>query len=101
MVRRKGMISAGTARRNAGSAINSRRYAGLAIDCANPLMESERIDALAASARAIASPLGMSLAPYARKDVPHPSESLSLESGNRNLSTRLNELLRQPRRMSR
>ena len=57
------MISAGTARRSAGSAVSRRRYAGLAIDCANPFMESERIDALAASARAIASPLGLSLAP--------------------------------------
>ena len=57
------MMSAGTARRSAGSAVSRRRYAGLAIDCANPLMESERIDALAASARAIASPLGLSQAP--------------------------------------
>src|SRR5580700_1740002 len=48
------MISAGTARRNAGSAVKRRRYAGLAIDWASPLIESDRIDALAASARAIA-----------------------------------------------
>src|SRR5258708_31027308 len=48
------MINAGTARRNAGSAVKRRRYAGLAIDWASPLIESDRIDALAASARAIA-----------------------------------------------
>src|SRR5262245_61724171 len=52
-VTRKAMIRAGTARRRAGSALSKRRYAGPAIDCANPLMESGRADALAASARAI------------------------------------------------
>src|SRR5437764_11652796 len=56
-VARKALISVGTARRRAGSAVSSRRYAGLAIDWASPLMESERTDACAASARAIpASP---------------------------------------------
>ena len=40
MVARKAMISTGTARRSNGSAVSSRRYAGLAIDCARPLMES-------------------------------------------------------------
>src|SRR6266567_4729110 len=56
-VTRKATISEGTARRRAGSAVSSRRYAGLAIDWASPLMESERTDACAASARAIpASP---------------------------------------------
>ena len=53
MVTRKAMISAGTARRSTGSAVSSRRYAGLAIDCASPLIESARADALAASARAM------------------------------------------------
>src|SRR5262245_55637601 len=56
LVTRKAMIRAGTARRSAGSAVKRRRYAGLAIDCANPLIESELTDALAASARAIARP---------------------------------------------
>src|SRR6476619_6642974 len=56
MVSRNAMINAGTARRNAGSAVSSRRYAGLAIDCANPLIESARADAPAASARAMPRP---------------------------------------------
>src|SRR5580704_3364234 len=60
------MISAGTARRNAGSAVKRRRYAGLAIDWASPLIESDRIDALAASARAIAG---------LRFEVPHQPSS--------------------------
>jgi hypothetical protein len=47
------MISTGTARRSNGSALSSRRYAGLAIDCARPLMESGCADALATPARAI------------------------------------------------
>jgi hypothetical protein len=51
----KATMRTGTARRNSGSALNSRRYAGLAMDCASPLIESERKDALAVSARAIAS----------------------------------------------
>src|SRR6202011_4115402 len=50
------MINAGTARRSAGSAVKRRRYAGLAIDWASPLIESDRIDALATSARAICRP---------------------------------------------
>src|SRR5260370_22834089 len=54
IVTRNAITKAGTARRSAGSAVKSRRYAGLAIDCASPLIESDRIDALAASARAIA-----------------------------------------------
>ena len=49
-------MRAGTARRSAGSAVSSRRYAGLAIDCANPLIESARADALAVSARAMPRP---------------------------------------------
>ena len=57
MVSKKAMISAGTARRSAGSAVSSRRYAGFAIDCARPLMESGRADALANSARAIQAPV--------------------------------------------
>src|SRR5712671_7374911 len=54
IVTRNAMINAGTARRKAGSAVKRRRYAGLAIDWASPLIESDRVDALAASARAIA-----------------------------------------------
>src|SRR5580692_11482961 len=81
------MIKAGTARRSAGSAVKRRRYAGLAIDWASPLIESDRIDALAASARAIA---GLRFGSYppnvVRKDVPHLPESLSLESRNEDLS---------------
>ena len=50
------MMRAGTARRSAGSAVSRRRYAGLAIDCANPLIESARADALAVSARAMLRP---------------------------------------------
>src|ERR1700736_2714771 len=81
------MINAGTARRSAGSAVKRRRYAGLAIDWASPLIESDRIDALAASARAIAGlRFGSSPPTFVRKDVPHLSESLSLESRNEDLS---------------
>src|SRR3984893_18464038 len=81
------MINAGTARRNAGSAVKRRRYAGLAIDWASPLIESDRIDALAASARAIAGlRFGLSPPTFIREDVPHLSESLSLESRNEVLS---------------
>jgi hypothetical protein len=57
MVIRNAMIRAGTARRSAGSAIRRRRYAGFAIDCASPLMESERTDALANWARAMKAPV--------------------------------------------
>src|SRR4029079_8503471 len=53
MVARKAMISTGTARRSKGSAVSSRRYAGLAIDCARPFMESGCADALARLARAM------------------------------------------------
>src|SRR5262249_43797003 len=49
----KAMIHTGTARRRRGSAVRSRRYAGLAIDCARPLIESACTDALATPARAI------------------------------------------------
>jgi hypothetical protein len=80
------MINAGTARRSAGSAVNRRRYAGLAIDWASPLIESDRIDALAASARAICRPPFRIVPTFDRKDVPHLSESLSLESRNEDLS---------------
>src|SRR4029453_12814016 len=86
MVKRKAMISTGTARRNAGSAVRRRRYAGLAIDWARPLMESKRAAALAVSARAIQA--SVRSFPYNpdRKDVPHLSESLSLESKRGDLS---------------
>src|SRR3569832_727072 len=47
------MMGTGAARRNKGSAVRRRRYAGLAIDCARPLMESLDADALATWARAI------------------------------------------------
>src|ERR1035438_6337107 len=72
MVARNAIMSTGTARRNKGSAVNRRRYAGLAIDCARPCMESERADALAAPARAIDG-LRSDFFPYHpdRKDVPH------------------------------
>src|SRR6185437_6668838 len=53
MVTRKAMMRTGTARRRSGSAVKSRRYAGLAIDCARPLIESDCADALANVARAI------------------------------------------------
>ena len=53
MVARNAMIRTGTARRRSGSAFSNRRYAGLAMDCARPLMESGCADALAVSARAI------------------------------------------------
>src|SRR5882757_2560759 len=69
------MINAGTARRNAGSAVSSRRYAGFAIDCASPLIESELTDALATSARAMPC-LQFGSHHLHRKDVPHLSESL-------------------------
>ncbi len=47
------MISVGTARRSAGSAVRRLWYAGFAIDCANPLIESDWTHALAACARAM------------------------------------------------
>src|SRR5215469_12567709 len=53
IVSMKATMRTGTARRSIGSAVRRRRYAGLAIDCAKPLIESERKDALAASARAM------------------------------------------------
>src|SRR3954453_8342182 len=82
-VTRKAMISKGTARRSAGSAVSNRRYAGLAIHWAKPLMESARADACAASARAIAA---SDRCPRVRFDVPHLTESESLESKSRDLS---------------
>ena len=61
MVARKAMIRTGTARRSSGSAVSSRRYAGLAIDCARPLIESGCADALATSgARHKRPPFGIS-----------------------------------------
>src|SRR3984885_8940560 len=53
IVSMKATMRTGTARRSTGSAVNRRRYAGLAIDCAKPLIESDRKDALAISARAM------------------------------------------------
>src|SRR5690242_821784 len=80
------MISAGTARRSIGSAMRRRRYVGLAIDCARPLMESERDDALATPARAIDG-LRSDFPCHSRKDVPHQSESArSYESMRDSLS---------------
>src|SRR6476646_8552604 len=75
IVTRKAMISAGTARRSAGSAVSSRRYAGLAIDSASPVIESELTDARATSARAMPR---LRSGPHHlhRKDVPHLSESI-------------------------
>src|SRR5882672_6609845 len=70
------MINAGTARRNAGSAVSSRRYAGFAIDWASPLIESELTDALAASARAMRASVRIVPTNVRSKDVPHRSESL-------------------------
>jgi hypothetical protein len=43
------------------------------------LIESERIDALAVSARAILAPVRIVPAALDRKDVPHLSESPSIE----------------------
>ena len=55
------MIRAGTARRSAGSAVSSRRYAGLAIDCASPLIESaSRGRTRRFGARHAAPPFGLS-----------------------------------------
>ena len=87
MVARKAMISTGTARRSSGSAVNSRRYAGLAIDCASPLMESERTDALATSARAMKASVRNFPCHPDRKDVPHrfPNQ-FRLESMSADLS---------------
>jgi hypothetical protein len=50
-------------------------------------MESDRIDALAISARAIPGPRSERPQQPCRKDVPHLSESLSLESRTGDLST--------------
>jgi hypothetical protein len=75
MVIRNAMISAGTARRRAGSANRSRRYAGLAIDCARPLIESELADALAAAARAMPTSTLDFHERLTRGNVPHPPES--------------------------
>src|SRR5262249_14216268 len=72
MVTRNAMMRTGTARRRAGSATRRRRYAGLAIDCARPLIESVPADALA---RAGAMP-GLPIEdcprhPRVGQDVPH------------------------------
>src|SRR4029079_11044096 len=72
IVARNAIIRTGTARRNSGSAVRSLRYAGLAIDCARPLIESACADALATSARAIEGLRSeFPLSPSRRKDVPH------------------------------
>jgi hypothetical protein len=84
IVTRKAMMSAGTARRSAGSAVRRRRYAGLAIDCARPLMESLLTDALAVSTRAMRGPRSDHPDQTSnRKDVPHLPESphLNRETG--------------------
>jgi hypothetical protein len=81
MVSRNAMMSAGTARRSAGSAVSNRRYAGFAIACASPLMDAESCDAPAVSARAMVA--SVRVIPYIRefgwmcRIFP---ESLSLES---------------------
>src|SRR6478735_3512958 len=95
IVTRNAMMSAGTARRKAGSAVNRRRYAGLAMDCARPFMESVLTDALAASTRAMRGP---------RSDHPDPTligrmcrispNHFALESRSHNLSRVINEILR-------
>ena len=74
MVSRKAMMSAGTARRSAGSAVSRRRYAGLAIDCARPLMESGSCGRTRRfGARHARPPFGLSPDTRDRKDVPHLS----------------------------
>src|SRR5438876_3309689 len=93
MVIRKAMIRVGTARRSAGSATNSRRYAGFAIDCANPLIESDWTHALAACARAM--PLAPSEIFCTRfGSLPAASESQRFESSFAELS-RVNDSLMQ------
>jgi len=76
MVNMNATMRTGTARRSSGSAVSRRRYAGLAIDPANPLIESDRKDALAVSARAMpASVWKNPLDPRSEKDaaVPRPN----------------------------
>ena len=79
IVTRNAMMSAGTARRSAGSAVNRRRYAGLAIDCARPFdgigtdRRARRLDA-----RHAWPPFGSSRPDFDRKDVPHLPESLCI-----------------------
>jgi len=81
------MISTGTALRSTGSAVNNLRYAGLAIDCASPLMESDCADALAVSARAMKASAWISPVRLDRKDVPHRFPNrLRLESMTADLS---------------
>ena len=79
MVSRNAMMSAGTARRSAGSAVSSRRYAGLAIDCASPLIESSTDRrARRLGARHGVAPVRIHPDHLHRKDVPHLPESLCI-----------------------
>src|SRR5271170_3707395 len=86
IVSMKATMRTGTARRSSGSAVSRRRYAGLAIDCANPLIESERRDALAVSARAMPASVSDDPRSRVRKDVPHLPESITIESMRADLS---------------
>src|SRR5690349_22777512 len=92
IVARKAMMRTGTARRSAGSATRSRRYAGLAIDCARPLIESALGDALARAGAMPSLPLQVVPATLFGQDVPHlfpnhvhwnPSANLCRESRSR------------------
>src|SRR5262252_4730269 len=72
MVARNAMMRTGTARRRAGSATRRRRYAGLAIDCARPLIESVPADALARAGAMPGLPLQVCPRhPRVGQDVPH------------------------------
>src|SRR6266404_6344160 len=94
MVIRKATIRVGTARRSTGSAISCRWYAGFAIDCANPLIESDWTHALAACARAMPlAPSEILLYPFSEVSQ-RPSESQRFESSFAELS-RVNDSLMQ------
>src|SRR5580700_5055236 len=86
IVSMKATMRTGTARRSNGSAVRSRRYAGLAMDCASPLIESDRKDALAVSARAMPASASDDPLDPVRRCVPHRPRISPFESTRIDLS---------------
>src|SRR5580704_19523659 len=86
IVSMKATMRTGTARRSTGSAVRSRRYAGLAMDCANPLIESDRKDALAVSARAMPASVADDPLDPVRRHVLHRPRISPFESTRIDLS---------------
>src|ERR1700688_2344579 len=86
IVSMKATMRTGTARRSTGSAVSRRRYAGVAIDCASPLIECERKDALANSARAMPASVSDDPLDPVRRYVPHRPRISPFESTRIDLS---------------